>query len=41
MIGVGSVALGGILMVITNAFLPACFQGKKLHHDTPVLVPDE
>jgi amino acid transporter len=40
-IGIGSLALGVVLMIITNAFMPAYFQGKTLQHDTPVLVPDE
>lgn len=40
-IGIGSLALGAVLMVVTNIFMPDYFQGKTLHHDTPVLVPDE
>ncbi len=40
-IGIGSLALGGVLMVVTMMFMPDYFHGKTLHHDTPVLVPEE
>jgi amino acid transporter len=40
-IGVGSLAVGGALMVVTMLFMPDFFRGKTLHHDSPVLVPEE
>lgn len=40
-IGIGSLAVGVVLMLIWQMRAPAFFRGETLKHDTPVLVPDE
>lgn len=40
-VGVGSLAVGVVLMLVYSAIAPPFFRGQTLHKDTPVLVPDE
>ncbi len=40
-IGVGSLAVGVVLMLLWQMKAPAFFRGETLKHDTPVLAPDE
>jgi hypothetical protein len=39
--GIGSLLIGVVFMVLWNLRAPAFFRGETLHHDTPVLVPEE
>lgn len=39
--GVGSLLVGVVLMFVWQMIAPPFFRGETLHHDTPVLVPDE
>ncbi len=39
--GVGSLLIGVVFMLLWQWRAPAFFRGETLHHDTPVLVPEE
>ena len=39
--GVGSLLVGVLFMLLWQWRAPAFFRGETLHHDTPVLVPEE
>ena len=41
LLGVGTFAIGIVLMFIWQAKAPAFFRGQTLNADTPTLVPDE
>ncbi len=39
--GIGSLLAGVVFMIIWNVIAPPFFRGETLHHDTPILVPDD
>jgi hypothetical protein len=39
--GIGSLLIGVVFMYLWQWKAPPFFRGETLHHDTPVLVPEE